>query len=295
MRHSFHLRAVVLTASLVLPSLAWAQAPQSNLGGGLIEFLVTGGRNPAYAPPPEYAPPPVYAPQPDYAPAPRTVRRARRPAGVIYGEPIEEDPFAAGAHVPPRGVYGYDELMDDPLETRPPPRRARPRVARVPDPSRSPREDWVPQAALPAQLQRQEVAYDGGEKPGTIIVDTRARFLYLVQPGGTAIRYGIGVGREGFTWKGRQVISTKREWPSWRPPAEMRKRQPELPRFMAGGPKNPLGARALYLGNTLFRIHGTNQPSTIGRAVSSGCIRMMNNDVIDLYNRVPIGAPVIVS
>jgi len=287
MRRICSLKAVALTASLIAPSLAMAQAPQSNLGGGFIEFLVTGGRHPDYAPP-GYAPPPVYAP-------PRAARRARPSGGVIYAEPSEEDPLAAGARIPPRGVYGYDELMEDPLEDQPPPRRTRPRVVRAPNPSRDPAADWAPQAAVPDRLRRQEVAYNGPESPGTIVVDTRARFLYLVQPGGKAIRYGIGVGREGFTWKGRETVSMKREWPSWRPPATMLKRQPELPRFMAGGPKNPLGARALYLGNTLFRIHGTNQPSTIGKAVSSGCIRMMNQDVIDLYNRVTVGTPVVVS
>ena len=141
---------------------------------------------------------------------------------------------------------------------------------------------------------RRVVAVETQEKPGTIVIDTDARFLYLIQPEGQAIRYGIGVGRDGFTWAGVQKITRKAEWPGWTPPAEMIARQPDLPRYMPGGPENPLGARALYLGNTLYRIHGTNESWTIGYAVSSGCIRLVNDDVIDLYNRVPIGAKVVV-
>src|SRR6476619_8075101 len=146
----------------------------------------------------------------------------------------------------------------------------------------------------PAQFRRQVVAYNGSEAPGTIISDTPNTFLYLVQPGGRAIRYGIGVGRDGFRWSGTQHISKKAEWPDWTPPAEMIQRQPYLPRFMAGGPTNPLGARAMYLGNTIYRIHGTNAPSTIGSRVSSGCIRLVNDDVIDLASRVNVGTKVVV-
>ncbi|TMJ01242.1 MAG: L,D-transpeptidase [Alphaproteobacteria bacterium] len=146
----------------------------------------------------------------------------------------------------------------------------------------------------PAQFKRQVVAYSGSEAPGTIIIDTPNTFLYLVQPGGRAIRYGIGVGRDGFRWSGTQTITKKAEWPDWTPPAEMIQRQPYLPRFMAGGATNPLGARAMYLGNTVYRIHGTNAPSTIGQRVSSGCIRLTNEDVIDLASRVNIGTKVVV-
>jgi len=146
----------------------------------------------------------------------------------------------------------------------------------------------------PAQFRRQMVAYNGGEAPGTIIIDTGSTFLYLVQGNGRAIRYGIGVGRDGFRWQGVQHITKKAEWPDWTPPAEMIARQPYLPRFMAGGATNPLGARAMYLGNTIYRIHGTNAPSTIGQRVSSGCIRLTNEDVIDLASRVNVGAKVIV-
>lgn len=141
---------------------------------------------------------------------------------------------------------------------------------------------------------RQIVPLHTSEAAGTIIVDTAERYLYLVQPNDLAIRYGIGVGRLGFQWSGVERVSRKEEWPDWTPPPEMVGRQPYLPRFMAGGPGNPLGARALYLGHTEFRIHGTNQPETIGHAVSSGCIRLDNADVIDLYSRVQVGAKVVV-
>jgi lipoprotein-anchoring transpeptidase ErfK/SrfK len=146
----------------------------------------------------------------------------------------------------------------------------------------------------PAQFKRQIVAYNGSEAPGTIIIDTPNTFLYLVQPGGRAIRYGIGVGRDGFRWSGTQHITKKAEWPDWTPPAEMIARQPYLPRFMAGGVTNPLGARAMYLGSTLYRIHGSNDPDSIGQAESSGCFRMTNDDVKDLYERVAVGTTVIV-
>jgi len=141
---------------------------------------------------------------------------------------------------------------------------------------------------------KQVVDYDGNERGGTVIINTNERFLYLIQGDGTAIRYGIGVGRPGFTWAGVRQITRKREWPDWTPPPEMLKRRPDLPRHMEGGPENPLGARAMYLGSTLYRIHGSNEPWTIGTAVSSGCIRMRNEDVIDLYERVKVGTKVVV-
>jgi lipoprotein-anchoring transpeptidase ErfK/SrfK len=147
---------------------------------------------------------------------------------------------------------------------------------------------------LPAKFKRQVIAYSGGEAPGTIVIDTGNTFLYLVMPGNRAMRYGIGVGRDGFRWSGTQAITKKAEWPDWTPPAEMIARQTYLPRFMAGGETNPLGARAMYLGSTIYRIHGTNAPSTIGTRVSSGCIRLTNDDVADLYSRVNVGTKVIV-
>ena len=146
----------------------------------------------------------------------------------------------------------------------------------------------------PAQFRRQIVAFSGSEAPGTVIIDTANTYLYLTMGNGRAIRYGIGVGRDGFRWSGVQHITKKAEWPDWTPPAEMIARQPYLPRFMAGGATNPLGARAMYLGNTIYRIHGTNAPSTIGQRVSSGCIRLTNDDVIDLASRVNVGTKVVV-
>ncbi|MDB5514558.1 MAG: putative L,D-transpeptidase ErfK/SrfK [Tardiphaga sp.] len=147
---------------------------------------------------------------------------------------------------------------------------------------------------LEPEFQRTMVLYRTTEAPGTIIVQTSERHLYVVQGNGRALRYGIGVGRDGFQWQGLVKISRKAEWPDWTPPPEMIERQPYLPRFMAGGPGNPLGARALYLGATVYRIHGTNRPDTIGTAVSSGCFRLVNSDVADLYDRVPVGTKVII-
>jgi lipoprotein-anchoring transpeptidase ErfK/SrfK len=148
--------------------------------------------------------------------------------------------------------------------------------------------------AFDPKFEKQVVDYDGRESAGTIVVDTPNKFLYLVQGNGKAVRYGIGVGRPGFTWSGIKTISAKKEWPDWTPPAEMIARRPDLPRHMEGGPQNPLGARAMYLGSTLYRIHGSNEPWTIGTNVSSGCIRMRNEDVIDLYGRVNVGTRVVV-
>ena len=146
----------------------------------------------------------------------------------------------------------------------------------------------------PGPVPRTTVSFQGNYAPGTIIIDTRERRLYLVQDGGRALRYGIGVGRDGFRWGGTHRVTQKKEWPDWTPPPQMLKRRPDLPRFMKGGEDNPLGARAMYLGSTLYRIHGSNEPETIGQAVSSGCFRMVNDDVIDLYDRVRVGATVIV-
>jgi lipoprotein-anchoring transpeptidase ErfK/SrfK len=147
---------------------------------------------------------------------------------------------------------------------------------------------------LDPKFQKTVVFYRTNEPPGTIIVSTNERFLYVIQPGGRALRYGIGVGRDGFQWQGLVKITRKVEWPDWTPPEEMIQRQPYLPRWMAGGPGNPLGARALYLGATVYRIHGTNQPWTIGTKVSSGCFRLTNPDVSDLYERIPVGTKVII-
>ncbi|MGO4704801.1 L,D-transpeptidase [Microvirga sp. 2MCAF38] len=193
--------------------------------------------------------------------------------------------------------YMYQSQPIDPLVGYPyeSPTTARPASNAVSLPSGNDLGDTrSPSYGIGSEYRRQTVNYRGGEQPGTIIIDTPTRHLYLIQDGGRAIRYGIGVGRPGFEWAGRKTVSAKREWPDWYPPKEMLKRRPDLPEHMDGGLDNPLGARALYLGSTLYRIHGTNEPDTIGHAVSSGCIRMLNRDVIDLYNRVPVGAPVVV-
>ncbi len=191
-------------------------------------------------------------------------------AGARYNVPPAQGPIVYGAPVAP--AYAGQRLASY-------------------DPSPVAAE---PRDVVNPQFRRQEVAYDGRERPGTIIIDTPNKFLFLIQPNGRALRYGIGVGRPGFEWSGVKTISRKAEWPGWTPPPEMLLRRPDLPSHMDGGPANPLGARALYLGSSMYRIHGTNEPSTIGTNVSSGCIRMMNQDVIDLYNRVPVGAKVIV-
>jgi lipoprotein-anchoring transpeptidase ErfK/SrfK len=217
--------------SLVIPGIGPplaaepAEPPQSGLGGGFIEFLLTGrAGGPLPAPRAAAAPPPA-APQ------------------VAALAPSAPDQVDA-----------------------------------------SPADEYL----------RREVDYSGAERPGTIVIDTPNKFLFLVLPHGRAIRYGVGVGRPGFEWAGVKTITRKAEWPDWTPPPEMMLRRPDLPTHMDGGPDNPLGARALYLGSSMYRIHGTNDPATIGQNVSSGCIRMMNEDVIDLYDRVHVGAKVIV-
>ncbi len=167
-------------------------------------------------------------------------------------------------------------------------------VAPPPSVEATPTPDERSTFELPARLRRQVVNYPTHEAPGTVIIDTPNTYLYLVLGNGQAMRYGIGVGRDGFTWSGVQSVTKKAEWPDWTPPPEMIARQPYLPRHMAGGPGNPLGARAMYLGGTVYRIHGTNAPETIGTHVSSGCIRLTNEDVSDLYSRVNVGTKVIV-
>jgi lipoprotein-anchoring transpeptidase ErfK/SrfK len=164
----------------------------------------------------------------------------------------------------------------------------------VPDEATTEEPGTSDSAVLPDRLRREIVPYNTAEAPGTIIIDTPHTYLYYVLGQGRAIRYGIGVGRDGFTWAGTQSVARKQEWPDWYPPAEMIARQPYLPRMMSGGPGNPLGARAMYLGNTQYRIHGTNDPTTIGKHVSSGCIRLTNDDIIDLFGRTPVGAKVVV-
>ena len=167
----------------------------------------------------------------------------------------------------------------------------------VPPPTiadRAPGQDSNSDFTLPYEFRRQAVFYRTHESPGTIIVNTHDRFLYLVQGNNRAIRYGVGVGRDGFQWGGTHRITRKQEWPDWTPPPEMIERQPYLPRFMAGGPGNPMGARAMYIGATVYRVHGTNAPETIGHAVSSGCFRLVNDEISDLYERVSVGTKIVV-
>ena len=175
------------------------------------------------------------------------------------------------------------------LETRVP-------AAAAPAPAPAPAAAATHESAQPQQgaIPRQVVNWTGAQEPGSIVVSTEERRLYFVLGDGKAVRYGVGVGRPGFEWSGTKTVTNKREWPAWTPPPEMLRRRPDLPRHMAGGPENPLGARAMYLGSTLYRIHGSNEPDTIGQAVSSGCIRMTNEDVTDLYTRVKVGSAVTV-
>jgi lipoprotein-anchoring transpeptidase ErfK/SrfK len=222
------------------------------------------------------------------APPPREPVAATRyaAAGSNLGGGFIEMLFRAPAALLPQGSQ-QPEPQADPMAQA---RQSQPeQEADGYEPAADPSQTQLPPRYLP-----QEVSYDGRERPGTVIINTRERLLYLVQENGRAVRYGIGVGRPGFTWAGSHTITNMREWPDWHPPAEMLRRQPHLPRYMRGGPENPLGARAMYLGSTLYRIHGSNEPWTIGHAVSSGCIRMRNQDVIDLYQRVRVGTRVVV-
>lgn len=295
---------------LALAMLAAAFAPGAAKAQGYYGARMVGpphGAAASAAPQIVYSAAPAYAAPQPYDPrvATTVVTQPWPPRQPAYAAtPAQPAPTAAYGYRPgrpaPTPAYGY--LPGQPAPTAvyaQPARSAEPatgwrrvRVA-VADPGAA--DEMRPQrGGVAPQFRRTEIAYAGRESAGTIIVDTPSRHLYLVQPGGRAIRYGIGVGRPGFEWSGVKRVSRKAEWPSWRPPAEMRKRRPDLPDFMAGGERNPLGARALYLGSSLYRIHGTNEPHTIGHNVSSGCIRMMNEDVIDLYDRVGVGAKVVV-
>jgi lipoprotein-anchoring transpeptidase ErfK/SrfK len=218
---------------------------------------------------PGYGPPEGYAAQPGYGAQPGYQAPGAQPG---YGPP----------GYGPQPGYGTAPAPVGPGDRR---------YAALPPEYQA--EEGAPKE-LPPQFRRQLVDYRTSHPAGTIVVDTANTYLYLVLGNGKAMRYGIGVGREGFTWAGEERISGMKEWPDWHPPADMIERQPYLPRFMAGGPGNPLGARALYLGKSLYRIHGTNQPSTIGQFVSSGCIRLLNQDIEDLYGRVTVGTRVVV-
>ena len=240
------MRRVFVVALCSAVSIGPAMA-DSRLGGGLLEFLVSGGK--------------------------------ARPASTTVPAEVDTAQILGGTYVS-ASVGG-----SEPAGSQPAPQR----MASI-----APSEPTAVHAEIAPQFLRQEVAYSGPERPGVIVVDTPEKFLFLVEPNGRALRYGIGVGRPGFEWAGVKTISRKAEWPAWTPPSQMMLRRPDLPSHMDGGPGNPLGARAMYLGSSLYRIHGTNEPWSIGQNVSSGCIRMMNDDVIDLYDRVRVGAKVIV-
>src|ERR1700744_1813727 len=238
--------------------------------------------------------PPVYsdrgAPQgPVMSPDDPRYGRPPGPPPVIYSDRNGGPPADNGLR-PPEGVGGGAPAATG---TVPPAAGADGKSIMVSALPADEQPETAP-AQLPPNLRRQEVAFPTKEPAGTIVVDTPNTYLYYILGGGRAIRYGVRVGRDGFTWTGVQKISRKAEWPDWHPPPEMIDRQPYLPRFMAGGPGNPLGARAMYLGNTVYRIHGTNQPSTIGKFVSSGCIGMLNEDVSDLFERAKVGTRVVV-
>ncbi len=211
----------------------------------------------------------------------------------IYSQDLETRPQVQRYAAAPRAEMGggFIEFLFNGGGEPPRQRRAMPND---PYASRGYQQAEPARPAMDPRYLPQSVSYDGKHAPGTIVIDTSSKFLYLVEGEGKAMRYGIGVGRDGFRWSGVKNITRKAEWPDWTPPAEMLERRPDLPRHMAGGPENPLGARAMYLGTSLYRIHGSNEPWTIGTAVSSGCIRMRNEDVIDLYGRVKVGTKVVV-
>jgi len=233
------------------------------------------------------APSPFFPPQPPPLPPPFFAAPHERGSAPAHEPGLSARGYEPDAPPRPPGFIGTQRPDRD---YRANPSGAPTNLASLP-PEDRPEQD---EKELPPQFKRQLVDYPTHEPAGTLIIDTANTYLYLVLGNGKALRYGIGVGREGFTWAGAERVSRMAEWPDWHPPAEMIERQPYLPRFMAGGPGNPLGARALYLGKTLYRIHGTNQPSTIGTFVSSGCIRLLNADIEDLYNRVQVGTRVVV-
>ncbi|HTJ02290.1 MAG TPA: L,D-transpeptidase [Methylovirgula sp.] len=222
-------------------------------------------------------------------------------AAPAYGAPVQAAPPASSSDSLGGGLLEMivrggqsQSSLSQPVYASPSHARDMTALATGPAAAGAVAPDPRAQRTIDPMYMRQEVDYTGGQKPGTIVIDTPHKFLYLVEKDGKAMRYGIGVGRPGFMWSGVKTITRKAEWPDWTPPSDMLKRRPDLPTHMAGGPENPLGARAMYLGSSLYRIHGTNEPYTIGTNVSSGCIRLMNQDVEDLYNRVKVGTKVVV-
>ena len=258
-------------------------------GGGIIEYVLTGGRPEPIPQRVQVAPPvqaqPVYAAPAYAAPVAIDPSASLLPrSGLPDYAPQQPPAFFGGGQVGPQS--SVEPALAEPAGPTP-------QLAAYTGAGANAMLGLAAQPSDPAYL-RQQVAYFGRERAGTIVIDTPNKYLYLVEGSGQALRYGIGVGRPGFAWAGIKHISRKASWPDWTPPREMLARRPDLPRHMDGGEANPLGARALYLGSSLYRIHGTNQPYTIGTNVSSGCIRMMNQDVIDLYGRVGVGTRVVV-
>ena len=273
MRVSVSLVVVVFAAAVSLSEASAQSYSPSSVDKAPVPPLNVGAQ-----------PQPGYDAQSNSAPAERTAVQAHP---SVRGGSVPRPPADIGGPAP-ADVTG--SVRTPATAAGPAPDRATVIAALPPDEQ----PEAGPAKELPPQFRRQLVDYPTSEPAGTVIIDTPHTYLYLVRGDGKALRYGIGVGREGFTWSGSQRIVHMSLWPDWHPPKEMIERQPYLPRFMAGGAGNPLGARALYLGNTLYRIHGTNQPSTIGRFVSSGCIRLTNDDVEDLYSRVNLGTRVVV-
>jgi lipoprotein-anchoring transpeptidase ErfK/SrfK len=278
-RVSISVVGVVVAAAVSLSEASAQSYPPSSLDRAPVPPLNVGA---SLAQPPDD---PGYAAPANSAPAQRTAAQAQPSA---RSESVPRPPAEIGGGPASADVTG--SIRAPAAAATPAPDRATVIAALPPDEQ----PEAGPAKELPPAFHRQLVDYPTSEPAGTVIIDTPHTYLYLVRGGGKALRYGIGVGREGFTWSGGERISRMSEWPDWHPPKEMIERQPYLPRFMAGGAGNPLGARALYLGDTVYRIHGTNQPSTIGHFVSSGCIRLTNEDIEDLYGRVNLGTRVMV-
>ena len=304
------------------PPIAWAQGtepppPQGDYGGGFLQYMITGNET---RPVPTPRVPPPYYPQvvaplqsargyrtgryaPDFATHARPPGDTAAPQGYrrgAYGPYSANSPvpgtapaaFAPAGYAPVAYAWGGTAA---PADQTPGSAAAYRQVAYTqPDAVAFSNLGQPVEASIDPMYRRQEIGYAGPQGAGTIVIDTSNKFLYLVEGGGRALRYGIGVGRPGFLWAGSKTITRKAEWPDWTPPSEMLARRPDLPRHMDGGMANPLGARALYLGASMYRIHGTNEPDTIGTNVSSGCIRLLNDDVADLYARVRVGTRVIV-
>jgi lipoprotein-anchoring transpeptidase ErfK/SrfK len=271
---------------------------------GRARYQTAPTQPPAYQPAPQYyAIAPAPQPRGYQQPAPQYYAAAPAPQGRGIQAPVFfQQPAPQQYYAPPPQQPAVYQRVPQPAAYQSPPQYDQPPPL---FPQLFARSDWSPGYApssigdmarpmVDPKFDRQVVDYPTGQPPGTLVIDTPHYFLYLVMEGGKALRYGIGVGRPGFAWAGIKEVSAMREWPDWRPPDDMLRRRPDLPRFMPGGPENPLGARAIYLGSTLYRIHGSNEPWTIGMQVSSGCIRLRNEDVIDLYGRVKVGTKVIV-